>query len=528
MPEEFKKTLAKLSKFASKSGIKAGKKEILQISVEDVRVLRQDLVGEISANFETLEAKLDDLASSQDQILKATTVITKEAEGLNKAAKKIEHEVTKVNDTTDQIATTTKSYKDAVLTSPNSPPGNMVSFKLRDDLERKAKQILVDMHGDNFGTKSLTEIRDKANGIIAEIEAEELDKEDPDPDHPKGKIEVDFVNKTRGDTILLQLNTKLAAEWLRDPVIESKFTKKFANDSYFVDRKYSIIVPRTPITFEPENEANLRELEEGNNLGPHEIIKAKWIKPVNKRREGQTHAYATIVLNSPIIANLLIRKGIQIHGVRTRPTKMTKQPMQCMRCRHWGHLAYQCLNAKEACGGCSEEHNTGNCNNPQKRYCVSCKSSTHASWDRNCPEFIRRCESINEKYPENNLPFFPTDEEWTLTTRSDNIPLENRFPKHYAVNNLPPSTTAKHLRPQTRIKPKRQGKQGTQSGQGPQGNSTNPIEKYFTRPHLNSTQNSSSAGSGDTPVPAHQNHPNTTPPAQTSGNAPPGNNPGWN
>ena len=66
MPEEMGKTLAKLSRFASKSGIKAGKKEILQISVEDVRVLRQDLVGEISASFEAMETKLANLASNQD------------------------------------------------------------------------------------------------------------------------------------------------------------------------------------------------------------------------------------------------------------------------------------------------------------------------------------------------------------------------------------------------------------------------------------------------------------------------------
>ena len=442
--------------------------------------------------------------------------------------------MTKVNDVTDQIATTTKSYKDAVLAGPNSPPGNAANFRLLDDLERKAKQILVDVHGGDIGTKSLTEIRDKANEIIAEIEAEELDEGDPDPDHPKGKTEVDFVNKTRGDTLLLQLNTKPAAEWLRDPIIEAKFTKKFANDSYFVDRKYNILIPRTPITFDPANEASIREIEEGNNLGPHEIVKAKWIKPVNKRREGQTHAYASITLNSPVIANLLIRKGIEIHGVKTRPTKMTRQPTQCMHCRYWGHMAYQCINAKEACGSCGEEHKTANCTNPQKRYCVSCKDTTHASWDRNCPEFIKRCESLNEKYPENNLPYFPTDEDWTLTTRPDSIPLDSRFPKRYAVNSLPPTATAKQMRfqHQTRGKPKRQTKHSTQPGQGPQGNATNPIEKYFTRSQPNTTQNSSTAGSGDPPVPAQsknsEKHPNTNAPAQMSGSEPAGNNLKWN
>jgi len=150
------------------------------------------------------------------------------------------------------------------------------------------------MYGNNLSTKSLIEIKDKVNKIIAEIDAKEMNEEDPDldPDHPKGKIEVDFINKAHGDTILPQLNSKLAADWLRDPIIESKFTEKFANDSYVVGRKYSILVPRTPITFDSTNEANLCKIKEGNNFGPHEIAKAKWVKPVNKRREGQTHAYS--------------------------------------------------------------------------------------------------------------------------------------------------------------------------------------------------------------------------------------------
>ena len=39
MPEKLGKTLAKISKFASKNGIKAGKKELIQVSIEDIREL---------------------------------------------------------------------------------------------------------------------------------------------------------------------------------------------------------------------------------------------------------------------------------------------------------------------------------------------------------------------------------------------------------------------------------------------------------------------------------------------------------
>jgi hypothetical protein len=39
--------------------------------------------------------------------------------------------------------------------------------------------------------------------------------------------------------------------------------------------------------------------------------------------------------------------------------------------------------------------------------------------------------------PENSMPYFPTDNDWTLVTRPERIPLDERFPKKYTVNSLP-------------------------------------------------------------------------------------------
>ncbi len=80
--------------------------------------------------------------------------------------------------------------------------------------------------------------------------------------------------------MLLQLNTKQAANWLRDAGVETKFTEKFAKDSFFVSRNYNIIVPRMPIIFNPKNEEHLWEIEKCNNLNPNAIRKARWIKPI--------------------------------------------------------------------------------------------------------------------------------------------------------------------------------------------------------------------------------------------------------
>jgi hypothetical protein len=284
----------------------------------------------------------------------------------------------------------------------------------------------------------------------------------------------------RNKAILLQLNTKQATNWLMDAAIETKFTEKFAKDSFFIYRNYNIIVPRTPITFDPKNEAHLREVEESNNLDLNSIRKARWIKPVARRREGQTHAYAVLTITSPSVANQLIRSGITICGARSSPTKLKHEPMQCLRCRGWGHLVAQCHNESETCGACGENHNTKDCSNPGNLCCTSCKSNTHASWDRNCPEFTRRCEAYNDKFPENKLPFFPTEEEWTLTLRPDRVPMKDRFPQRYAVNSLPTAATSTRPRQKnhTGNKEKRKGKQPATSKQTPQ---EGDIERYLTR-----------------------------------------------
>ena len=293
-------------------------------------------------------------------------------------------------------------------------------------------------------------------------------------------------------------------------------------------------MPRTPITFDPKNEAHLRELEEGNNLDPKSIKKAKWIKPVNRRQTGQTHAYAIISLTSPSSANHLIRKGIMICRVKTTPSKLKHEPLQCLRCRSWGHVIVQCHSTLDTCGACREEHSTKDCSNPHLRYCISCKDSMHASWDRGCLEFTRCCEAYNNRYPENNLPFFPTDEEWTLTTRPDKIPLEDRFPQQYAVNSIPAKVAPRRMQHQSqpRNKPKRQNaRSAPPKGNGQSGNNNNTIERYFTNSQPNTVADNGTREEGELSGPSHLDEPtiNESELVQQliGDNTLPGSIPGW-
>ena len=205
-------------------------------------------MAELSSNYNALECKLDGITAAQKQILKVTDSLTKKAEGINTAAKGIEDKVTKVNDMAAQIADSTRTYCDVLLAQPSHPLKTLDDLKLKDVLERKAKQILMEVHSDDLSRKSTTEIKSKAERIIAEM--------DDELDCPEN-VEVDFVTITQTKVILMQMNTKQAADWLKDPHIEFKFVAEFAKNSYFVDRTYSIVVPWVPITFDPKDTKHL-------------------------------------------------------------------------------------------------------------------------------------------------------------------------------------------------------------------------------------------------------------------------------
>ena len=124
---------------------------------------------------------------------------------------------------------------------------------------------------------------------------------------------------------------------------------------------------------------NLCKIEEANSLDTKIIRKARWIKPMERRRPEQTHAYVIISLTSVESANIIIRDGLIICGTKVRPTKQKHKPLQCMKCRHWGHLATECLAKKNVCGNCGKDHCTSTCKDRSNPFCIACNEDMHAS-----------------------------------------------------------------------------------------------------------------------------------------------------
>jgi hypothetical protein len=393
-----------------------------QMFRQDLTVLQLDLAERISA--------IADTANSTRETAEKTL---KTAEELKGGTNDLICKVGNVTSVADKIANATQSYRDVLVARQAPAYKASVDPKVLGDMERKAKQILMDIfdkEGANTMERSLAEHVDKANEVISKM----IDSEKP------VNAKVESASITRNRAILLTLDSKETVNWIREPANEMVFADAFAKGAHIRDREYSLIVPRIPLTFEPDNVTHLREIEEVNRLPSRILRKARWIKPIGRRRPGQAHAYAILSISSVDTANKLIKDGIVICGNLTRPTKQKQEPSQCMKCRRWGHFAAHCPDVEDTCGTCGGKHRTNNCGSKEKLHCVSCGVNSHASWDRTCPDFIKRCALMDERNPHNSMPFFPTDQDWTLVTRPSRIPMEERFPASYAVNSLPYAT----------------------------------------------------------------------------------------
>jgi hypothetical protein len=187
------------------------------------------------------------------------------------------------------------------------------------------------------------------------------------------------IGKLHNGGITILFKEKEVLEWLKDATVALTFTAGLAPDALIKQHQYTILVPRIPLTFDPSSEGQLREIEENNNMPQKTLLKACWIKPVNRCVPKQHAAHAAFMLRDINTTNTCIRDGIYVCGMRICPNRLKHEPMQCMKCRRWGHFAHSCLATSDMYGTCGESHRTSDCTNKDRLHCASCKSDSHAS-----------------------------------------------------------------------------------------------------------------------------------------------------
>ncbi|KIJ63742.1 hypothetical protein HYDPIDRAFT_65038, partial [Hydnomerulius pinastri MD-312] len=204
-----------------------------------------------------------------------------------------------------------------------------------------------------------------------------------------------------------------SASWIKSDRIRNSLISELGIQAVVRGRLYPILVPYLPIAANPEDPWFLREIEEENGLEAGVLDSGRWVKPKERRAQSQRVAHAMLYFCDAMAANILIRNGIYFRQEKFFPRKDKREALCCVRCQLWGHIAKDCKADHDTCGTCGDKHRTSECCNPNKLYCVSCKSKDHASYHRGCKEFLKRCAALDAKLPENLMPYYPTDAEWT-------------------------------------------------------------------------------------------------------------------
>jgi len=134
----------------------------------------------------------------------------------------------------------------------------------------------------------------------------------------------------KGD-ILFDMNSPESADWIRKEGVCMEFMQGFGAMSEVKDREYACIVENVPIGFHPSPETTL-EVEATNDLSSKSILLARWIKPIERRFEGQCTAFMIINFRSAEDANKAILNSLYIRGKRCITRKLLPEPRRCYKC----------------------------------------------------------------------------------------------------------------------------------------------------------------------------------------------------
>lgn len=368
----------------------------------------------------------------------------------------------------------------------NPPPHVNPKLAAREGI--KARQFIIEGARDSTAERKDTQqLKADMNKTLRELEADE------------GKIR--SVIEQRDGSTLFEVDSDNLAKWFADVLNKIDFCTKLGDGVSFRARTYNVIAFNVPLTIDPDDPQHHVEILEANELEENAITTLRWAKPIARRSPYQRSAHLILSYSKPDTANRAISNGIVICNKRCHVERIKKEPIRCLKCQGWNHIARDCASSSDKCCNCGGEHKSAGCPRPHVKWCVSCKTSEHASWSRDCSSFLKRLEEFNERSPENSLPLFPTDDPWTWSggaakTTKGTDPDTNRN-KPYILSNGDSS--------QLRNKPREANRRGDSyvpkySGNGPGSGSTyyDPSPPLgdegwgdeLPRPSINATANS--------------------------------------
>ena len=223
---------------------------------------------------------------------------------------------------------------------------------------------------------------------------------------PTGKF-IGAKKLTNGG-VVLDLNEVQTAKWIQEQ--KRQFIENFSATVVIKDRAIAVVVKYVPMSFSLDFPSEYRKIESDSQLPNQSILETRWIKPIERRSQGQRMAHIITKFASMEAANKAIRDSIVIAGKHTWARKLKKEPRQCLKCQKLDvqHIVAICTGT-EACSTCGGEHRSTNCTEKTsgKVYCINCKANNHVSWNRLCPKFTEATKCIDRSNPENTYKYFP-------------------------------------------------------------------------------------------------------------------------
>ncbi|KAG1807041.1 uncharacterized protein BJ212DRAFT_1282645 [Suillus subaureus] len=214
--------------------------------------------------------------------------------------------------------------------------------------------------------------------------------------------------------LIIEFNNELLAKWLQGTEGKTLLMEQLGPMTCIQKQTFPIVGQYLPINLPLSNVDLLHRIKKNNNLPDETTAFMHWIKPPQCQSNEQRKAFTMIHLRDAHMANSILQEGICITNEHITVHKDKKEPIHYAKCQKFGHIAHNCKTLVDTYATCGGSHHTTTCNAYQTECCINCKTQNHASWSCSCPIFKQCCEELDKKYPENRMPYFPMDMDWTL------------------------------------------------------------------------------------------------------------------
>ena len=169
------------------------------------------------------------------------------------------------------------------------------------------------------------------------------------------KVGVLGANHQANGQVRVYTNSLTAKKEMED---KDGWVTKLARSAKVSKQQYMVLVHDMPRDFQPEDQAELRKLQEQNSaqIPDFQVIKAVWLH--KKWPEGKRSSSLVAWTSSAAQADQAIEKGLcWDYNMKTVEKHQSQyRILQCFKCQKYGHQSYSCPASSSVCSLCGGFH----------------------------------------------------------------------------------------------------------------------------------------------------------------------------